>query len=110
MTARVSRFAGWVCLGILSLLAITLIGCSSGGPGEEHSLFGAPAGPIPKFAYVANRGTNNVSAYTVNASTGALTPVAGSPFAAGSFAEGVAVDPAGKFEYVKKTSEDRVSA
>ena len=40
--------------------------------------------PNGAFAYVANQNSNNVSAYTINAVTGALTPVAGSPFPAGS--------------------------
>ncbi|HEY6395718.1 MAG TPA: hypothetical protein VIX12_09900, partial [Candidatus Binataceae bacterium] len=34
-----------------------------------------------KFAYVTNVGSNNVSAYMLNATTGALTPAAGSPLA-----------------------------
>jgi hypothetical protein len=38
-----------------------------------------------QFAYVANQFSNDVSAYTINATTGALTPVPGSPFAAGAF-------------------------
>jgi 6-phosphogluconolactonase (cycloisomerase 2 family) len=29
-----------------------------------------------KFAYVANQGSNDVSAYTINASSGALSPLA----------------------------------
>jgi hypothetical protein len=52
------------------------------------------------FAYVANQSGNNVSAYTINPSTGALTPVAGSPFAAGIAPRSVTVDPSGKFAYV----------
>lgn len=36
-----------------------------------------------QFAYVANFGTNNVSAYSIGAN-GALTPVAGSPFTGGN--------------------------
>lgn len=40
--------------------------------------------PSGKFAYVANAGSNSVSAFTINPTTGALTPVAGSPFAAGT--------------------------
>jgi len=39
--------------------------------------------PTGQFAYVANFG-GGVSAYTINAATGALTPVPGSPFAAGA--------------------------
>ena len=35
------------------------------------------------FAYVANSGSGNVSAYTIDESTGALTQIAGSPFVTG---------------------------
>jgi len=38
-----------------------------------------------QFAYVANDADNNVSAYTIDATTGALTLVPDSPFAAGRF-------------------------
>ncbi len=40
--------------------------------------------PDGKFLYAANYGSNNVSAYTINQTTGGLTAVAGSPFAAGT--------------------------
>ena len=40
--------------------------------------------PSGKLAYVANFGSANVSAYTINATTGMLSAVAGSPFAAGT--------------------------
>jgi 6-phosphogluconolactonase len=56
--------------------------------------------PTGKFAYVANKGDNTISAYTINATTGALTPIPGSPFAAGDAPFSVAVDPTGKFAYV----------
>jgi hypothetical protein len=52
-----------------------------------------------QFAYVANDASNNVSAYSIGAN-GALTPVPGSPFAAGIQPVSVAVDPTGKFAYV----------
>ena len=38
--------------------------------------------PAAKFAYVVNEGGGNVSAYQIS-ETGALTPIPGSPFAAG---------------------------
>ena len=53
-----------------------------------------------KFVYVANNASNDVSAYSIDAATGALTPVAGSPFAAGAGPESIVVDAAGKFVYV----------
>jgi DNA-binding beta-propeller fold protein YncE len=53
-----------------------------------------------QFAYVANFESNNVSAYSIDGSNGTLTPIPGSPFAAGSNPISVAVDPTGKFAYV----------
>ena len=44
-----------------------------------------------QFVYVANSGSNNVSGYTINATTGALTAIAGSPFPAGLNPRSVAV-------------------
>ena len=56
-----------------------------------------------RFAYVANNGLNNiesVSAYSINRTTGLLTPVARSPFAAGHTPYSLAIHPNGKFLYV----------
>ena len=56
--------------------------------------------PAGKFLFVPERQDNGILAYSINATTGALTPVAGSPFPGGnSSPTGVAVDPAGKFLY-----------
>ena len=41
-----------------------------------------------QFAYVVDH-NGNVYGYTINPSTGALTPIAGSPFAAGSLSRSV---------------------
>jgi 6-phosphogluconolactonase (cycloisomerase 2 family) len=60
----------------------------------------APAGSLPvgiaidpsgQFLYTVNFNSNDVSAYTV-APSGALTAVAGSPFAAGGQPHAVAID------------------
>jgi 6-phosphogluconolactonase len=53
--------------------------------------------PLGRFLYVAdfNGGINagNISAFTVNATTGALTPVAGSPFPGGGAPSWLVVSP-----------------
>src|SRR5260370_29334853 len=61
--------------------------------------------PFGRFAYVANAelfggigGTGNVSMYTIDVTTGALTSIG--TIAAGSNPVSVAVDPSGKFAYV----------
>ncbi len=60
--------------------------------------------PAGTFAYVANpgdgRSNGSLSAYNINATTGALTPVPGSPFATGNIPVSVTVNPAGTFAYV----------
>jgi Lactonase, 7-bladed beta-propeller len=84
---------GW--LSVFSMLAVGLVWL---------------AAPLrAQFAYVPNVGSNNVSAYRIGAN-GALMPVAGSPFAAGSGPFAVAVDPTGKFAYVPNFGDDNVSA
>ena len=52
---------------------------------------------------------NNVSGYKINPSTGALTPIAGSPFAAGKVPISVAVHPSGRFVYVGNAGSANVS-
>ena len=59
--------------------------------------------PAGTFAYVTNGsrvGNGTVSAFRINPDTGALTPVPGSPFAAGGFPDSVTINPAGTFAYV----------
>jgi len=67
-----------------------------------------------KFVYVANAGlewtSGDISAFTINASTGALTAVAGSPFPAGANSRFVAFDPTGNFAYVANADSNDVSA
>ncbi len=48
--------------------------------------------PSGAFAYVANENSADVSVYALNATTGALTQVGGSPFAAGAGARSIAID------------------
>ncbi|HEX5046863.1 MAG TPA: beta-propeller fold lactonase family protein [Gammaproteobacteria bacterium] len=53
-----------------------------------------------KFLFVTNPGSNTVSGYSINAVTGQLTAVPGSPFATGARPEYVTAEPSGKFVYV----------
>lgn len=67
----------------------------------------APVVRTPGFAYVANSGSNDVSAFAINPGTGALTSVA-APVAAGTGPGAVAVDPAGQFVYVSNKTSNNV--
>ncbi len=64
----------------------------------------------PRFAYVANQGSNNISAYSINSATGTMAAIAGSPFAAGNRPVAIAVDPTGHFAYVVNQMDATLSA
>jgi 6-phosphogluconolactonase (cycloisomerase 2 family) len=53
----------------------------------------------PKFFYATNLTSNNLSAFSVDATSGVLTPIFGAPFATGANPFGVAADPWAKFVY-----------
>src|SRR5882762_891761 len=65
--------------------------------------------PFDRFTYVANFNSNNISGYTINASSGVLTPIPGSPFAADATPASVTVDPFGRFAYVANDVSNTIS-
>jgi 6-phosphogluconolactonase (cycloisomerase 2 family) len=87
------------------------------GPGYPEPLsYGtgpAPAAvvvePTGRFAYVANQGGNSVSAFRIDESTGSLSAVSGSPFAAGSEPTALAAHPSGQYLYVANRGADTIS-
>ena len=82
MTARFSSFIGiFVIISIFAALS-------------------SAQGGVVEYAYVANSNSNNVSAYIINRSTGALTEMSGSPFPTGAEPVSVAVHPSARFVYV----------
>jgi 6-phosphogluconolactonase len=117
--AYVANECGDVLCSVGNVSAYTINGTTgalSPVPGSPFAAGRAPfsvaVDPSGKFAYVANEcgdvlcSVGNVSAYTINGTTGALSPVTGSPFAAGRFPRSVAVDPSGKFAYVANECGD----
>jgi 6-phosphogluconolactonase (cycloisomerase 2 family) len=59
---------------------------------------------------VTNNFGNNVSVYSIDASSGALSEVAGSPFPANSNPSEILITPSGKFVYVTNPGIGRVTA
>src|SRR6266849_8204343 len=69
--------------------------------------------PSAKFLYVSDFANGSVDAFTINATSGGLTVVPGSPFLvflAGSASGGIAVDPSTKFLYVTLVNVPAVAA
>ncbi|MBC7918441.1 MAG: beta-propeller fold lactonase family protein [Rhodoferax sp.] len=68
------------------------------------------ASAAKQFLYVANNGSSNVSAYSINATTGALSIATGSPIAAGAGPVAAAADPLGRFAFFANQGGGSVSA
>lgn len=69
--------------------------------------------PSGKFLFVTTDVTTNgrnVIGYSINATTGALTMMTGSPFIAGFSPLGMAFDPSGKYFYVANYGSKSISA
>src|SRR5208283_2004806 len=93
----------------LDVAGYTADGTRGGSASASFQVLGASGNAGP-YVYVANEGSNSVSAYSIG-SNGALTQLTGSPFAAGPFPYGVAVSPNGSFLYVTNyTTSGSVSA
>ena len=92
---------------------IVMTACGGGGDTPSVATTGTyPAfitvAPAGKFAYAANWGSNTISVYSIDNTTGALTPGA----AIGTWTNPlfITVAPSGKFAYVTNYSSDNVSA
>lgn len=70
----------------------------------HHFLFAANTGST------GGAGSNTISVYSIDAGTGALTPVAGSPFAATTAPTALAIAPSGRYLYVSDYHDNTVTA
>jgi 6-phosphogluconolactonase len=93
--------------------ALTNLSGSPFSAGSQPS--GLAVDPAGKFAYVSNQNYPNYSGtvygYSINAASGALKQVSGSPYEESDNPYGVAVSPgAGKFAYIVNIYSNNVSA
>lgn len=100
----VSGFAINPFTGSLSLVPGSPFATGGLAGGSGISLDCTPDG---SFLIAANGGTNNITVFSI-ASNGALTPVAGSPFAAGIGPDGIKIAPNGLFLSVALLGTDQI--
>ena len=62
-----------------------------------------------RFVYVVNSESDSICAYSINASTGALTAINGSPFAAADVPNSLTLHPSGKFAYTSNSGANTIS-
>jgi DNA-binding beta-propeller fold protein YncE len=85
----------------------------TGAPGSPYAA-GIMPGPLlvePKgnFLYVLNRDGFNISAYSIDSTTGGLTQLQASPFPTGNAPMTIAVEPTGNFLYVANSGDNNIS-
>ncbi len=94
-----------VGFAVLSIVVLLMSACGGGGGGGGTT----PGTTTVLSAYVANYGDNSISQYTINPTTGALTPKSPATICAVppqttsctvSGPQSVAVEPSGKYVYV----------
>lgn len=83
---------------------LTLLG-SIGAGGETWP---SELDPLGRFFYAGNQETDDLSVYQINSTNGTLSEVAGSPFTAGQWPEGMYVHPNGRFVYLVDSTEDKI--
>jgi len=80
------------------------------GPAGGSSPSAAVIDPSGNFLLVTNSFTDNVSVFKINADSGALTPVAGSPFYANTGPAEILITPSGNFVYVTNPGIGMITA
>ncbi len=104
------------CLDAVFALSISSTGVPSNVTGSPYEVGPCPHGiavdPDSRFVYVTDQCTDEIYGFTINATTGALTPVAGSPFISGEGGDlrFPAVDRSGRFLYATHHGNDEVYA
>ncbi len=109
---QVNMFSLNSCTGQFS--ATTPASVSTGYASPQMEAEEMVADPLGRFAYVANLVSNSsdlstISMYTINASTGILTPTSPATVATGWFPQEIAIDPKGRFVYTANTDDATVS-
>ena len=79
-------------------------------PAGGSSPSAAVIDPAGKYMLVTNNFTDNVSVFSIDANSGALTPVAGSPFPANSGPAEILITPSGNFVYVTNPGIGMITA
>lgn len=100
----------------LSAFAVDSTGSLTPVAGSPYATGNLPTAlttsPDGHFVYVTNKedgvGAGSISEYAVNQSTGALTALAGSPFATGTNPDAIAITPNNKFAVVTTAGDNSV--
>jgi 6-phosphogluconolactonase (cycloisomerase 2 family) len=108
----VSMFKVDICTGLFTPTTPASVSTGYSYPQDDSEQM--VADPLGRFTYVANlvsnaSGVSTISMYTINATTGMLTPTTPATVPTGWFPQGIAIDPLGRFVYTANTDDSTVS-
>jgi 6-phosphogluconolactonase (cycloisomerase 2 family) len=106
----VSMYTMNSCTGALSPTTPPTVATGANAFGSEQMV----VDPAGRFAYVANLMSNasdeaTISMFSIDSSTGVLTPTTPATVPTGFFPQGMGIDPAGKFVYTANSDDNSVS-
>lgn len=106
----ISMFTVNSCTGALTPTTPPTIATGANAFGSE----GMVVDRAGKFAYVANLMSNasdeaTISMFTINPTSGVLTPTTPATIGTGFFPQGIGIDPSGKFVYTANSDDNTVS-
>jgi 6-phosphogluconolactonase (cycloisomerase 2 family) len=91
--------------------ALTSLPTTTARAGAANIAFTTGLAPVrftPKFAYITNQGSNTISAYSIDATTGLLASVGA--VATGNDPSSVAVDPSRQYAFVTNQVDNTISS
>ncbi len=108
----VSMFTINSCTGQFGATTPAFVGTGYSSPQDDAEEM--VADPLGRFAYVANLVSNasdlaTISMYTINSTTGVLTPTTPATVPTGFFPQEIAIDPQGRFVYTANSDDSSVS-
>jgi 6-phosphogluconolactonase len=108
----VSMFSVNSCTGQFSASTPSTI--STGYATPQDTSEEMVADPLGRFAYVANLVSNasdlsSISMYTINSTTGVLSPTTPATVHTGWFPQEIAIDPLGRFVYTANSDDNSIS-
>lgn len=98
----------WLWIFLLGLLSMLTAGCGSAGSASPIPTPTPVAKGVAEFLYAGNEVSANISGYSVNPSSGALTPLSGFPIAVGSEVDYLTHDALNKFMVSVDTSANLI--
>jgi 6-phosphogluconolactonase len=106
----ISMFTVNSCTGALTPTTPSTVATGANAFGSEEMVVDRAG----KFAYVANLMSNasdeaTISMFTIDPTTGVLTPTTPATVGTGFFPQGIGIDPSGKFVYTANSDDNTVS-